>query len=164
MKGGKRAGAGRRGYGLSLKQRLTVGAEYNRILNVAAEKQARERLTDMPMAKRDAIDMKEQIRLAQDSIRRIDIDMRGGDRILKMHSDTIDSEMQNFRPQGTPDHVFLRASSYPLKRAYGVRKETKAAVVAWCKVHYRVKISDSKADECLKAFRRYQKRLLAEAH
>ena len=164
MKGGKRAGAGRRGYGLSLKQRFTIGGEYSRLLDEAAEKQARERLTDIRMAKCDAIDARRQIIHAQDSIRRIDLDMRGGERIRREHSETIDAEIQNLRHEATPDHVFLRASSYPLKRAYGVRKETKAAVVAWCKVHYGVKISDSNVDECLKEFRRYQKRLLAEAH
>jgi hypothetical protein len=141
---------------------LTIGGEYNRLLDEAAEEQARERLTDIRMAKCDAIDIQGQIRQAQNSIRKIDLDARGGDRVRKMHSKIIDSEIENFRPAATPDRVFLRARSYPLKRVYRTRKETKAKVVAWCKVHCGVTISDSKADECLKVFRRHLKRLRTE--
>jgi hypothetical protein len=162
VKGGKRAGAGRRGHGLSLRECLTIGAEYDRLLDEGAKKQARERLTGIRMAKCDAIDIDRGIRQAQDSIRKIEIDAPGGNRILLMHSEIIDSEIGNFRPAATPDRVFLRARSYPLKRVYRTRKETKATVVAWCKVHYGVTISDSKADECLKVFRRHLKRLRAD--
>jgi hypothetical protein len=164
VKGGRRAGAGRRGHGLSFRQSLIIGAEYNRILDEAAEKQARERLTTIRMAKCDAIDVQGQIRQAQNSIRQIDLDARGGDRVRKMHSERIDSEIENFRPVTTPDHVFGRARSYALKRVYRVRKETKATVVAWYGIHYGVKITESKADECLKVFRRHLKRLHDEAH
>jgi hypothetical protein len=164
VKGGKRAGAGRPGYGLSLRQVLTVGAEYNSLLDKAVEEQACERLTEIRMAKRDAIDIQEEIRQAQDIISRINLDARGGERVRKMNSERIDSEIENFRPEATPEHVFRRARSYPIKRVYRTRKGTRAKVVDWCKVHYGVTISESKADECLKLFRRHLKRLSAEAH
>jgi hypothetical protein len=164
VKGGRRAGAGRRGHGLSLKQGFTIGGEYSRLLDEAAEEQARERLTDIRMAKCDAIDIQGQIRQAQNSIREIDLDARGGDRVRKMNSERIDSEIENFRPAATPDHVFRRARSYPLRRVYRAKKETRAAVVAWCKTHYGVTITESKADECLKVFRRHLRRLHDEAH
>jgi hypothetical protein len=141
VRGGKRVGAGRK-TNLSLRQVWTVGAEYARLLEEAAERQSRERpMTDR--AKCDIQDAEREIRNAQGTISRIDPDARGGDRIRNYNSCEIDSEM--------------------VKRAYGVKAEIKAATIAFCRVEYGHTISSSKADECLKEFRRLLKRLRAEA-
>jgi hypothetical protein len=161
MRGGKRVGAGRK-TNLSLRQVWTVGAEYARLLEEAAEMQSRERpMTDR--AKCDVLDAEREIRNAQGIINRIDPDARGGDHIRETNSDEIDFEMNNIRPKATPDHVFRRARSYSVKRAHGVKAEIGAATIAFCRVKYGHTISPSKANECLKEFRRQLKRLRAEA-
>jgi hypothetical protein len=160
VRGGKRVGAGRK-TNLSLRQVWIVGAEYAGLLEEAAERQSRERpITDR--AKCDILDAEREIRNAQGTINRIDPDACGGDHIRKDNSGEIDLEMNNIRPEATPDDVFRRARSYSVKRAYGVKAEIKAATIAFCRVKYGHTISPSKADECLKEFRRLLKRLRAD--
>lgn len=50
-----------------------------------------------------------------------------------------------------------RFTSIPLKRPYGVKEEIIAAAIAWCGDEYGQIISESKAAECWKKYKRFQK-------
>jgi hypothetical protein len=97
-------------------------------------------MTDM--AKCDILDAEREIRNAQDTINRIDPDARGGDRTRKNNSCKIDFEMNNIRPEATPDHVFRRARSYSvtaLETEHGQLPDTAQAESPSGSIHYLFK-------------------------
>lgn len=137
MRGGARSGAGRKSK-LTSFEALAVGGYCETLWQQAAEDQAMARYEADPTTKNVR---QEQVR--SDLIPK----SRGGKR--RMNPDITESI----------DDITAgkRAVSIPLKRPYGARAKILADVVEHCRVEYGRIISPSKAAECWKQFKKFQK-------
>jgi hypothetical protein len=135
-KGGKRAGAGRKGHGLTLVQEWAVGGEYERVLNELAEKRAWDKYKRSPKGE-DIEDIRSDVLNGDEPINRETLSY------LEEQLDDMDRRVE------LPQNI------------YGLMPAARQGAIAWCKLRYGVTITESKADECLKAFRRIERRLIS---
>jgi hypothetical protein len=137
-RGGARAGAGRKS-ALSGYEALQVGERFEYLRIMAAEDQAMSRqhagkLIEAAQERANSIPLKERKRGMPEDI-----------------TDDVD-----FYTGSTPD-ASRRAMSLPVKRQYGAKAEIAKAAIAWCQDEYGQIITTSKAVECWKKYKRFQK-------
>jgi hypothetical protein len=141
-RGGARSGAGRKS-ALSTFEALQLGEWCEYQWSKTAEDQALERHTK---STRTTL----QIRDVQDSAALVG-------RLARKHG---------MPEQITEDIDHLtggdRVVSIPLKRPYGAKAKVIAAAIKWCKAEYGQTITVSKATECWKAYKRFQRRAHGE--
>jgi hypothetical protein len=128
-RGGKRAGAGRRGHGLTLKQVWAVGGEYERVANGLRDEQAWDEYKRSTQGE-DIADLRADV-------------LDGDEPVDREALDYLEEEMDKLERRVELRHV----------RGYKVNKRARDAAIEWCRDQYKVTISKSKADECHKAFR-----------
>jgi hypothetical protein len=137
-RGGARSGAGRKS-NLSKLQALMVGGYCEALWNQAAEDQAHARHEQEPTTK--------MIRQEQDRAELIPKSPRG----RRMNPEITESIDDIVRAAGRQ-----RAVSIPLKRPYGAKVKVIAVAIAWCQEKYGQTITESKALECWKEWKRFQ--------
>jgi hypothetical protein len=132
-RGGSRVGAGRKA-ALSGFEALQVGEQFEYLRIMAAEAQAIEKLPN-----------RQAIEAAQERAQSIPI-----------------KERKRGTPEDIKDDVDFysggnRGSSVSLSRQYGGKTEITAATIKWCLNEFGQRISASKAVECWKKYRKFQK-------
>jgi hypothetical protein len=136
VRGGARSGAGRKS-SLTTLQALLVGEHCESAWLRAAEDQAFERYERDPVTK-----------MIRDEQARTDLiprfaRRRGAQRDI---SESIDDITDG-----------KRGVSIPLKRPYGAKAGVLEGAIAWCQQEYGQIITTSKATECWKEYKRFQK-------
>lgn len=132
-RGGARPRSGRKSK-LTKLQALMVGERYEALWLKAA--------TDQAMARYERDTTTKMVRQEQ---ARADLIPTRGRRMNEDITESID------------EIICGRRVSIPVFRPYGVKAEIVSKVVGWCKDEYEQIITPSKANECWKEYRRFQK-------
>jgi hypothetical protein len=184
MRGGKREGAGRP-TNLDRVQVLRVGEEFERLLIKATEDQAMAKYKSTPTGQRfddlrrdvvalnadpdgEAKDEIEKMREREEALRDLNAEEDYGVLVdahenieawdaegREEYEDDVDGKLYRATRADAPP---IRLVTLKRKRAYDVRPDIEKAVVAWCQAEFGHVISASKAVECWKEYKRFQRR------